>query len=64
MSDAETSRARSELDEQTKAFLSKGGEIKEIPTGATGWDADRKKSQWTKAQARKPETESQNKSPE
>jgi hypothetical protein len=55
MSDAATSRARSELAEQTKAFLSKGGEITEIPSGKTGWDTERKKSQWTKAQAKKPE---------
>lgn len=54
MSDTPASRARSELDKQTEAFLSKGGEITEVPTGKTGWNADRKKSQWTKAQASKP----------
>ncbi|WP_280285626.1 hypothetical protein [Pseudomonas sp. BN415] len=55
MSDTPTSRSRSQLDEQTQAFLSKGGEIKEIPTGATGWNTDRKKTQWTKAQTKKPD---------
>ncbi|MFC5695908.1 hypothetical protein ACFPU0_10095 [Pseudomonas sp. GCM10022186] len=55
MSDAATSRTRSQLDEQTRAFLSKGGEITEVPTGKSGWNADRKKSQWTKGQAKKPE---------
>ncbi|GLZ84345.1 hypothetical protein Pres01_03960 [Metapseudomonas resinovorans] len=55
MSDNPSSRARSELDEQTRAFLSKGGEITEVPTGKTGWNTGRQKSQWTKGQAKKPE---------
>ncbi|WP_083245871.1 hypothetical protein [Pseudomonas sp. TCU-HL1] len=52
MSDTPASRARSALDEQTKAFLSKGGEITEVPTGKSGWNTERTKSQWTKAQAK------------
>ncbi|MCY1220204.1 hypothetical protein D9M68_207330 [compost metagenome] len=55
MSDAAIRRTRSELDEQTRAFLSKGGEITEVPTGKSGWNPGRQKSQWTKAQAKKPE---------
>ncbi|MFC4860871.1 hypothetical protein SA496_09035 [Pseudomonas sp. JS3066] len=55
MSDNPTNRARSELDEQTRAFLSKGGEITEVPTGKTGWNTGRQKSQWSKPQAKKPE---------
>lgn len=55
MSDNTTNRARSELDEQMKAFLAKGGEITEIPTGKTGWNTGQQKSQWTRAQTKKPE---------
>ncbi|BAU76653.1 hypothetical protein [Metapseudomonas furukawaii] len=54
MSDFETNRARSQLDEQTRAFLEKGGAITKVPTGKSGWDPDRKKSQWSKAQPKPP----------
>ncbi|WP_333908707.1 hypothetical protein [Pseudomonas sp. Q1-7] len=44
-SDAPASRAQSVLNEQIESFLSKGGEITEVPSGKSGWNAVRKKSQ-------------------
>ncbi|WP_271408017.1 hypothetical protein [Pseudomonas sp. Q1-7] len=54
MSDAPASRAQSVLNEQIEAFLSKGGEITEVPSGKSGWNAVRKKSQWAKEDSKKP----------
>ena len=53
MPDAPASRAQSVLNEQIETFLSKGGEITAVPSGKSGWNADRKKSQWTTAQDKK-----------
>lgn len=58
MSNAPESPARNQLNEQVEAFLSKGGEINEIPTGTTAWRQDNKKSPWAKPQGKKEEADS------
>lgn len=53
MTDSQLDRERSELDEKIAAFLSQGGEIKEIPLGQLATKVERK-SQWTKSDGKKP----------
>ncbi|WP_341785695.1 hypothetical protein [Pseudomonas nicosulfuronedens] len=47
MSNSEIKFARSELDKQISAFLSKGGEIQEIPAGKHAHREPFKRSEWT-----------------
>lgn len=47
MSDSEMKTARSELDKKITAFLSKGGEIQEIPAGKHGRKEPYKRTEWT-----------------
>lgn len=54
MSDPVHDNLRSALDDQIEAFLSKGGEITEVPTGTSGMNTDAKKTQWSRGNATKP----------
>lgn len=47
MSNSEIKTERSELDKKISAFLSKGGEIQEIPAGRYGRKEPFKRAEWT-----------------
>lgn len=47
MSDSDMKNPRSELDKKISAFLSKGGEIQEIPAGRYGRKEPFKRTEWT-----------------
>ncbi|MBA1195803.1 hypothetical protein WLF18_02755 [Pseudomonas shirazensis] len=53
MSQSATHHAQLRLNEQIEQFLSKGGEIKEVPRGVSGFNPAAPKVHWTKAQAAK-----------
>lgn len=55
MSDSETKSARLELDKKISAFLSKGGEIQEIPAGKHCRKEPYKRAEFTIARPRKPD---------
>lgn len=55
MSEFETKSARSELDKKISAFLSKGGEIQEIPAGRYGRKEPYKRAEFTIAKTKKPD---------
>ncbi|MBG6291142.1 MULTISPECIES: hypothetical protein [Pseudomonas] len=55
MSESETKSKRSELDKKISAFLSKGGEIQEIPAGKHGRTEPYKRAEFTLAKPRKPD---------
>ncbi|MDF3935432.1 hypothetical protein P3W75_22590 [Pseudomonas citronellolis] len=40
------------MNAQVEAFLSKGGEIQEIPVGETAWNQNAQKSQWARQQVK------------
>jgi len=52
VSDSPESQARNQLNAQVEAFLSKGGEIQEIPVGETAWNQNAQKSQWARQQVK------------
>ncbi|CAM3677311.1 hypothetical protein CCOS865_02104 [Pseudomonas reidholzensis] len=51
MSHSPANQAQQRLNEQVEQFLNKGGTIKEVPRGVSGFNPAAPKVHWTKAQA-------------
>lgn len=50
----ETQRAHQRLSEQTEAFINRGGNIEQIPSGVSGTADGKPKTQWANERTAKP----------